>query len=191
MARRWLAWGGAVLAGLALGAASAWGAVLLGGALVSERHGAWEHSAAAGASSAGPYTRAIVAREGLLALSPREALYFTLDRDEHSRPLDEICSYALAGTDFNARWWSVTLYASDDYLAQNNDNAHSIDATGIAAGAWHAKISSLRADAPHWISSRGAGRGFSLTLRVYQPGSGFEPSAANLPTLHTLACDAP
>lgn len=189
MAGRWLAWSGAVLAGLALGAASAWGAVLLGGALVSEHYGAWEHSDAAGASSAGAYTRAIVAREGLLALSPREALYFTLARDEHARPLDEHCSYQLAGADFNARWWSVTLYASDDYLAQNNDNAHSIDATGIAAGAWSAKISSLRSDAPHWISSRGAGRGFSLTLRVYQPGPEFRPRAASLPTLTTLACE--
>lgn len=190
MAGRWLAWGGAALAGLALGAASAWGAVLLGGALVSERHGAWEHSAAAGARSAGPYTRAIVAREGLLALSPREALYFTIDRDERSRPLDETCSYALAGGDFNARWWSVTLYASDDYLAQNNDNAHSIDATGVRSDDWSAQISSLRAERPHWISSRGAGRGFSLTLRVYQPGAGFQPSAASLPTLSTLACGA-
>ncbi|MEQ1618078.1 MAG: DUF1214 domain-containing protein, partial [Terricaulis sp.] len=189
-ARRWLAGGGAALAGLALGAASAWGAVVLGGALVSERHGEWEHSGAAGASSAGPYTRAIVAREGLLALSPREALYFTLDRDERSRLLDEKCAYALGGGDFNARWWSVTLYASDDYLAQNNDNAHSIDATGIAAGAWNAKISSLRAEAPHWISSRGAGPGFSLTLRVYQPDPEFQPSVANLPTLTTLSCGA-
>lgn len=190
MAQPVLAWGGAILAGLALGAVSAWGAVLLGGSSLSEHYGAWEHSGAAGASSAGPYTRAIVAREGLLALSPREALYFTLNRDEHSRPLDETCSYALVGADFNARWWSVTLYASDDYLAQNNDNAHSIDATGIAAGAWNAKISSARADAPHWISSGDAGRGFSLTLRLYQPGPEFQPSAANLPTLTTLSCGA-
>jgi hypothetical protein len=185
------AWGGAILAGLALGAASAWATITLGGFSFAERYGPWRHSHAAGARSADLYTRAIVAREGLLALSPREALYFTLDRDERSRPLDETCVYLLSGGDFSARWWSVTLYADDNYLAQNADDAPSIDATGIPAGAWEVRIAADGADAPRWISSRGAGRSFSLTLRVYQPSDGFRPSAATLPTIRTLSCEAP
>jgi hypothetical protein len=191
MSGRVLAWSGAILAGLALGSASAWAALALGASLLSEHYGAWAHRPAAGAVAADPYTRAIVASEGLLALTAREALYFTLERDGQGRPLDESCSYTLTGGDVAARWWSVTLYAGDDYLAQNSDNAHSIDATGLAGGAWSARVSPTSGDAANWLSSRGAGRGFSLSLRVYQPRDDFRPSPETLPVLTTSSCATP
>lgn len=177
-----------MLAGLALGCASAWAALALGASLLSEHYGAWSHRPAAGAAAADPYTRAIVASEGLLSLSAHEALYFTLDRDDQGHPLDESCTYTLSGGDLAARWWSVTLYAGDDFLARNSDDAHSIDASRLAGGAWSAHVSATRGDAANWLSSRAARRGFSLLLRAYQPRGDFEPSAENLPVLSTLAC---
>lgn len=188
MVRRVLAWGAAILVGLAAGAASAWGALSIGRSSFTEHYGAWSHSRAAGAQSAGLYTRAIVAREGLLALSAREALYFTLDRDENGRALDEACDYTLSGRDLAARWWSVTLYASDDFLAQNEDDAPSIDASHLAGAPWSARVSATRGNAVNWLSSRGAGRGFSLTLRVYNPQRNYRPSAESLPALATNSC---
>jgi hypothetical protein len=185
---KWLA---AVLAGLLFGVASGYAAISLGGAVFSERYGAWSHSRAAGAEVADMYTRAIIAREGLLALSAREALYFTLDRDEDGRPLEEACIYELSGRNLRARWWSITLYAEDDYLARNSDHAHSIDASRLNVGAngrWRARISSVRGDTVTWLSSREARRGFSLTLRVYNPHRDFEPSADALPVLTKLSC---
>jgi hypothetical protein len=135
--------------------------------------------------------RAIIAREGLLALSAREALYFTLERDERGRPLDEGCVYELVGRDFAARWWSVTLYADDDFLARNNDHAASVDASRVRPGEdgyWRARVAPVRGDAAHWLSSRAARRGFSLTLRIYNPQRDFRPSAEALPTLNTVSC---
>lgn len=191
MLRRVVAWVIAVAIGVVLGAASAWAALELGRGSFAERYGGWSHSRAAGSTAAGPYTRAIIAREGLLALSAREALYFSLDRDENGRPLSESCIYELAGPDLDARWWSVTLYADDNFLAQNNDYAASIDASRVHAGVggvWRARVAPVRGDAAHWLSSRAARRGFVLMLRVYNPWRDFRASAETLPVLTMVSC---
>ncbi len=189
MLRRVLSWVVATLVGVALGVASAWAALEFGRANFTERYGAWVHSSAAGSTAAGPYTRAIIARDGLLALSAREALYFSLYEDENGRPLDESCIYELSGPPLAARWWSVTLYAGDNYLVQNEDHAGSIDASRLGLStAWSVRIAPIRGNTAHWLSSRAAGRGFSLTLRVYNPQENFRPSAESLPTLTTVSC---
>lgn len=191
MLKRALKWLAAILVGLVVGAASGWAAITLGASGVSQSYGDWSYNRAAGAESADMYTRAIVAREGLMALSAREALYFTLDRDQDGRPLDESCVYELSGRNLRTRWWSVTLYADDDFLARNGDHAHSIDASRIGVGAdgrWRTRIASVRGDAAYWLSSREARRGFSLTLRVYNPYHDFQPSAEALPVLTRTSC---
>lgn len=191
MLRRVLAWIVAIVAGLVLGGASAWAALTLGVSSFRSHYGAWSLNRAAGSTAAGPYTRAIIARYGLLALSSREALYFNLDRDEHGQPLSESCIYDLTGNAIATRWWSVTLYANDSYLARNDDHAASVDATRISAsddGVWRARISSVQGDSVNWLSSRNARRGFSLTLRVYNPQRDFAPSEESLPKLTTVSC---
>ncbi|MEZ5959238.1 MAG: DUF1214 domain-containing protein [Hyphomonadaceae bacterium] len=189
MLRQILAWIAAVIAGAVLGLASAWATLSIGGASFSDEFGRWHYNGAAGSTAADPYTRAIVARVGLLALSAREARYFTMYEDEQGRPLSESCVYELRGLPMNVRWWSVTLYADDNYLAQNNDAAHSVDATRIGNNtAWSVRVSPVRGDARYWISSREARRDFSLTLRVYNPQRNFRPSEQTLPTLTTISC---
>ena len=134
-------------------------------------------------------TRAIIAKEGLLALSSREAINFFLDRDENNRPLDESCVYELNGRPLDARWWSVTLYADDGFLAQNSDNAASIDASRVGnSGPWRARIAPVQGNAPFWLSSRSARRSFSLMLRIYNPQDDFRPSEETLPVLSTVSC---
>jgi hypothetical protein len=189
MLRRILAWVAAIAAGVVLGGASAWAALAFGQSSFVEKYGAWVNSRAAGSTAADLYTRAIIAREGLLALSAREAVYFSLYQDEHGRPLSESCVYQLSGASLDARWWSVTLYADDNFLVQNNDGAHSIDATRVGDNApWTARIAPVRGNATHWLSSREARRGFLIMLRVYNPQRDFRPSAQALPTLRTLSC---
>jgi hypothetical protein len=191
MLGRILAWLATIIVGAALGAATAWAAIAIGQSRFSETYGDWSFNRAAGSTAAGPYTRAIIARYGLLALSARETIYFTLWRDEHGRPLDESCIYELTGRDLDARWWSVTLYASDSFLARNDDHAGSIDSSRVHTGPdgrWRARIAPVQGDAVYWLSSREARRAFSLTLRVYNPQRDFEPSAEALPALTTISC---
>jgi hypothetical protein len=189
--RRILAWAAAIIVGIVLGAVSAWATLQVGGNSFGERYGAWTHNRAAGSTSADLYTRAIIAKEGLLALSAREALYFNLAEDPDERPLNEGCIYELSGRGLDARWWSVTLYADDGFLVQNNDVAYSIDASRVRldrTGTWRARIAPVRGNAAYWLSSRAARRDFSLTLRVYNPHRDFRASAETLPALNRLSC---
>ena len=188
MLRRAAAWVLTVLIGVVIGAASLWATLEIGGSSFGTQFGLWSHNRAAGSTAAGPYTRAIIARDGLLALSAREALYFNLDKDAEGRPLDESCVYELRGAPLAARWWSVTLYGDDGFLIDNGDNAYSVDASRVGAGAWTIRIAPVQGSAPYWLSSRGAGRGFALTLRVYNPQDDFRPSAESLPILSQVSC---
>jgi len=133
----------------------------------------WTSDRSIGALSADPYTRARVARYGLLALAKEEAVYFTRKTDDEGDPLLEACRYELSGGPQNAFWWSITLYDADSRLPMNDDAALSVDATLVGdAPEWTALIAPARPapvqSAPrHWLSSRAAGT-FDLTLRLYR-----------------------
>lgn len=131
--------------------------------------GGWRSDFAIGSEAADPYTRARVARHGLLALAKTEAVYFTRATDDAGAPLREACTYILSGGAMPAKWWSVTLYDGQSMLPANTDNALSINAEMFGGGAWTAVVAPQRpAGGGGWISSRGAGN-FDLTLRLYVP----------------------
>ena len=131
--------------------------------------GGWRSDFATGSEAADPYTRARVARHGLLALAKTEAVYFTRATDDAGAPLREACTYRLSGGAMPAGWWSVTLYDGKSMLPANSDNALSVNAQSFGDGTWSAVIAPSRpADGAAWISSRSAGN-FDLTLRLYMP----------------------
>ncbi|MCM0000327.1 MAG: DUF1214 domain-containing protein [Erythrobacter sp.] len=153
--------------------------------------GGWRSDFATGSEAADPYTRARVARHGLLALAKTEAVYFTRATDESGAPLREGCSYRLSGGQMPAGWWSVTLYDAASMLPANTDGALSIDAWRAGGGAWSAIVAPERpADGSLWISSRGSGT-FDLTLRLYMPDAALlaDPNAAlSPPVIKRLSC---
>ncbi|WP_421790445.1 DUF1214 domain-containing protein [Hyphobacterium sp.] len=130
----------------------------------------WRSDAAIGSDAADPYTRAYVARRGLLGLRREEATYYLRNVDDDGAQLSENCAYVIEGEAPAARWWSVTLYASDYFLAQNTDDAHSADASRLPVdedGLWRATIQAENpGDGSFWISSRYAGE-FDLLFRLY------------------------
>ena len=153
----------------------------------------WRSDFAIGSEAADPYTRARVARHGLLALAKSEAVYFTRTTDAGGNPLRQECEYALLGGDMPAQWWSITLYNAESYLPDNADDALSVDATsgGGETEEWDALISSDRPEPGiNWISSRNAGK-FDLTLRLYVPNEAlFDNPAAVFapPIVERLSC---
>jgi hypothetical protein len=194
--RRFFAYLAAAVAGTAIGLGSAlWLSGLLPGtntlAFGDVDVGGWRSDFAIGSQAADPYTRARVARHGLLALAKSEAVYFTRNTDDDGRPLSEVCTYRLSGGAMPAGWWSVTLYDAASMLPGNADNALSIDASRARAGAWDAIISAKPpVAAQHWISSRNAGA-FDLTLRLYIPDAALlaEPDKAlGPPRIERLSC---
>ena len=185
-----------LVAGVSVGVGSAlWAAGLVGGGVSFGSNtldvDGWATDLAIGAKSADPYTRARVARHGLLALAKEEAIYFTRDRDDDGDFLREDCIYELSGVGQDAHWWSITLYDGDSRLPMNNDEALSIDATTVGGDKpWRARIAPTPGDAEHWISSRHAGV-FDLTLRLYRAAPNLleNPSVyLSAPRLKRLSC---
>lgn len=153
----------------------------------------WVTHRAIGSQAANPWLRAYVARRGLLALNRSEAIYYTRNDDGDGAPLNADCAYVVEGLPPDGGWWSLTLYAADDFLAVNGDNAHSVNADGVSAGddgQWRATVQAeAPGDGSAWISSRNAGR-YSLTLRVYQPSPELQddPSRFEAPRIVRLGC---
>jgi hypothetical protein len=182
------------LAGLLIGGAAAFGLVFGPVEMGGISSGPWRTNALIGSEEASGMTRAIVARRGLLALNRQETVYFTAWEDSDGRTLDETCLYRIAfDTEPQSRWWSLTLYAQDDFLAVNGDGAPSVSADHAAASAedpMAVNIAATRPDSPsYWISSRNAGD-FSLTLRLYHPDPAIsaDPALAVLPAIERVSC---
>lgn len=193
---KWWAWPLVSLLGLGAGMASALGmAGLLPGTdplgfgdVAVDR---WVSDYAIGSQAADPYTRARVARHGLLALAKSEAIYFTRSTDNSGELLRERCRYRVSGGAMPARWWSVTLYDTASRLPDNSDGALSFDASRAGEGAWVAEIAATPpAGDTAWISSRNA-RTFDLTLRLYMPAPAVldDPGTAlRPPSIERIEC---
>ena len=190
--RSLIIWAIAIAGGIGLGLVSAVIALAVVPKLSMVERDGWTGHPAAGSAQASPYARAIIARIGLLAMSRDEAVYLDRTRDDDGQPLRGECRYRIAGRALPAQWWSVTLYAEDNYLAQNGEGAPSIDATSVLSDQpiWSAEVGPQRpATNTSWIASKGAEQ-FTLTLRLYRPTTDVfaKTAAVDLPTITRIDC---
>jgi hypothetical protein len=184
----------ATVLGVVLGLASAYAALLsLRGQHVI-KNGPWATSLTIGGTDADMYTRASVAISGLFALNKHETIYFNAEHDSAGEALDPACTYRLEGRDPDTRWWSVTLYADDNYLIPNPANRYSVSQSNVVrapGGNFVIRLSpSPAAGTPeaNWIPT--SPDGFQVTLRLYNPGDTVKanPAAAPLPAILKEAC---
>lgn len=167
--------------GLIAGLLTGWSAIK--GGMGGERYSGWFGSKVTGSADAGPWLRARVALSGLLALNRSQAIYFTRKTDDSGEPLRDECRYRVNGGPLPGRWWSVTVYAADNFLPLNDDGALSFDATEVQAderGQWSAVLSLQRPAQGAWASTRNAGQ-FDITLRIYQPEPRAQDDFASIP----------
>lgn len=186
---RWT-WAATISVGLIVGLLSGWWAITRG--MGGDNYNGWHGSSVTGSADAGPWLRSRVAISGLLALNKSQAIYFTRTTDDGGEPLREECSYRVNGGPLPGQWWSVTVYAADNYLPLNDDDALSFDATEVSPGAngrWSAILSSVRPDGSPWASTRNAGS-FDITLRIYQPSAQAQEDFATIamPKVTKLNC---
>jgi hypothetical protein len=177
--KTWARYALCAVAGIAAGSGAAIWSVSAGGFGSQARIGPWRTGTDFGTKQAGAYTRAVVARNGLLALPAREARYYTAAEDDAGRPLDGRCRYRISGGEAGGAWWSLTLYGSDNFLMPNEANIWSVGSAALAPAerkAWTILAAPDRQPG-HWLPTGRVER-FDLTLRVYLPEDG---GASNLP----------
>lgn len=189
-AGRW-GWPLAMFLGLAVGLGSAWWVMAKAGPRGWESKG-WSGSTVAGSTAADPWTRAQIAVRGILALNKSQAIYLTTRIDSNGVQLREGCRYQVSGGPMPGRWWSVTVYAADNFLPVNDDDALSFDATEVVpdeTGRWTALLAGKREGAGAWASTRNAAN-YDIMLRIYNPTPAAQADYGTIPvpTVTRLDC---
>ncbi len=176
--------------GLMVGLLSGWWAIT--GGMGGQNYSGWYGSSVTGSADAGPWLRARVAVSGLLALNKSQAIYFSRKTDDSGEPLREECRYRVSGGTLPGQWWSVTVYAADNFLPLNDDDALAFDATEVQPdpqGQWSAVLAASKPAEGAWASTRKAGN-FDITLRIYQPSKAAQAdfAAISMPKVTRLDC---
>lgn len=154
------------------------------------RNGPWETDLRTGSAASSMQLRAQIALCCVLALNLTETIYMQASRDSAGDPLDGRCTYRIEGRDPDTRWWSITSYASDNFLIPNESRRYSVSKTNAERqpdGSFIARVSTAPTGG-NWVPA--AVDGFSLTLRLYNPSEALQTGLATaaLPSITKEAC---
>ena len=176
------------------GGASVWYTLKANESVGAVTIGEWTAFPSIGTPDADPYSKARVAREGLLALGRAEGLSFSANRDSGGGVLLRECAYRIEGPVPSARFW--TLYAADPSGAviragerrssalHSNQLVRGVDnSVSIAAGA--------HPSPGNWLALSGAGP-MTLVLTFFDTPIASSTGASDivLPSIVKAGCDA-
>lgn len=105
----------ALVVAVAVGGGSVWYTLAAQEGVNTLHIGPWTAFPDIGTTDADPYSKARVARAGVLALGRAEGLAFVADRDSSGALLRRECTYTIEGGFPTARFW--TLYAADETMS--------------------------------------------------------------------------
>jgi hypothetical protein len=154
--------------------------------------GGWTAYPRSGTADADPYTRAFIARTGLLPIGLGDGVSFTARHDDSGEPLDGRCAIAVSGITPAARFWTLTLYNTDGNLVANSLNRYSFTSQEVLRrddGSFAITIAP-RASTGNWLPTGGVER-YLLVLRLYDTPVGVATRAgheAPMPQITTRAC---
>jgi hypothetical protein len=177
--------GGAASVGMVLNSQEGIGAVSVG---------PWTAFPDIGTPDADPYSKARVARDGVLALGRAEGLSFVADRDSTGVTLRSECSYRLEGSLPVARFW--TLYATDRaHMAlksgiRRDASMHSLEVLRQPDNSISVSVGA-RPEPGNWLAVEGVGA-MNLVLTLYDTpiASSTGLSGIEMPRIVRVQCNA-
>lgn len=176
------------------GASSVWYALNLQDGVGAVSVGSWNAFPDIGTPAADPYTKARVARDGVLVLGRAEGVTFIAEHDADGEPLRRECNYSVEGTVPPSRFW--TLYAADETMTviegrKNRAPAlHSLEMLRQPDNS--VSIAIARHPAPgNWLAVAGSGKMF-FVLTLYDTTSASSTGIADveLPRIQKAHCNA-
>lgn len=134
-------------------------------------NGPWETSLQTGSVNAGMYSRAMVALFGTLALDSSEVIYYVSFTDSEGETLSDGCDYRVEGADYDAHWWSLTVY-KNFWFIPNDEGRYSYSSTTTKRGpdgGWSIYLSS-EPKHENWLPTGDKPGVINLNFRLYNPG---------------------
>ena len=134
-------------------------------------NGPWTTSLTLGSRSQGMYEKAVVAKMGLFALNKEETIYYTAFSDSSGEGLRTGSRYRIDGEELDTRWWSLTVYGSDNFLIPNPHKRYAYAMNNVARedGGRYTILLSKSQQEGNWLPLGEKDQPFSLTLRLYNP----------------------
>ncbi|MBZ9733388.1 DUF1214 domain-containing protein [Mesorhizobium sp. CA18] len=179
---------------IGLGGYSVWYALNAQDGVGAIRIGQWTAFPEVGTLAADPYSKARVAREGVLALGQAEGLAFVAERDDAGEPLKRECTYTIEGGYPTARFW--TLYAADQSLGvidTGKPRQSALQSYEVLRQPDNSVVISVgsRPAPGNWLLTGGSGKMyFVLTFYDTPIASSTGLSDVTLPRILKAGCDA-
>ena len=148
----------------------------------------WITTKGVGSREADPILRALISQVGIFANSSDMAVYFSGYTRSPLKRLRGGTHYRIEGSNnIPATWWSLTLYDADQFLFANAENRYSFTNFNVKtdrAGYFEIDVSPERPQgSQNWLPSPSEG-GFTLFLRVYEPGAALRGDLSGYPLPH-------
>ncbi|HVX82211.1 MAG: DUF1214 domain-containing protein [Devosia sp.] len=182
-----------IIVALAVGFGLSYYAVGDGRVLGALKVGPWVAWPGVGSPAPDPYTRAYLARTGILQLGQSEGLAFVASSDSNGQPLSRDCRYRIEGTTPVASFWTLEAVSPDGVNIARPDGQLALVSRGVArANDGTLVLYVSRTLAPdNWLEITGSGP-FELQLTLYDPSnvSGSSVSVQTLPAILKEACAA-
>jgi hypothetical protein len=176
---------------LGIGFGLSWYALTDGRLVGAAQIGPWTAWPRAGSPQPDPYTRAYLARAGVLQLGQAEGVQFVATIDSDGAPLSRACRYRIDGNTPTSTFWTLVPVTADGASIARPDGPIGFHSARLARsndGSMQLYIS--KALAPlNWLEITGDGP-FSLLLTLYDTTvfASVSSGAATLPSIIREGC---
>lgn len=177
---------------LLIGFGTSWYFVGQGIGFNTNRVGPWVEWPSAAQADADPYTRARIARLGMLPLSGRIAASYEARYDSEGQRLHSSCEYTIRSQALKTGWWSIAVYDGNGLLIPNAADRYGYDSATVITRPDSSFVISLAREARsgNWLPVGGAGR-LTLVLTLLQPSRSEDEIASNTASGPGTAMDLP
>lgn len=176
---------------IALGFGLSWYALTDGRLIAAARVGPWAAWPDIGQQNPNPYSRAYLARTGLMQLGYAEGIQFVAATDSAGETLERQCTYRLEGGVPGATFWTLVATDADGANVAASPQALALHSERIARGAEGSVNIAVGPDlAPgNWLEIAGEGP-FQLALTFYDAAifAGGSTTVSEMPEITRERC---